>query len=227
MAIHACAAARARRRQLGKLGERAGKISLQSALLDAREDGGRIVTRRLIKRADAYQPLGIGLQTIQETALARRGSGCLRERIGQRHELAPERRRRGQTGRGERLERGERSSIARKLLGGCQLGREGIATLDRRIQCRRRDGESNRPIAGLANAALGKLGLHRADQALERRDPIHRCVEIAGAAEPRHLLRQLRHRRRSRTSLLARIARNEVDVIGATRHHSDFFLEAI
>ena len=214
-----------RRRQFGKLRERARKISLQPPLLDAREDRGRIVTGRLIQRSDAHQPLGIGLQTIQETALARRGSGCLRERIGERHELAPERSRRRQPGRSERRERRERCASPEAVWRPPAPPRRHRHARPR-CKRRRRNDEPHRAITGVADAALGKLGLHRAREALERRDPIDRGVEFACVAQPRHLLRQLRDRRRRGSIALSRASRAMRSMSSLRRdHYTDFFLK--
>ena len=77
---------RARRlRQLGDLGHRAGDIALLGPHFDAPHDRRRIVAGRLVDRPDAHDLFRVGLQPVEDAALAR----CGPDRLGERTASAP------------------------------------------------------------------------------------------------------------------------------------------
>src|SRR5262249_57245542 len=126
--------------------ETAGNIAAQNFRLAAGKNRGRVAARRLVDAADADQFFRVHLQLAKHAFARRRGSLQRRRKVGK---LAREYRGCGHARRRERLERGEEFLLAAERLDRGELGREGLAALDRAVERARGKREPQRTIAAL------------------------------------------------------------------------------
>src|SRR5262245_3800012 len=216
------------RRQLRKLGDRAGEIVPRRHPRGARDATRCSIAFGLADRAHAHQLLGVDLQPLQEV-LARRGSGRTRRSPQRRRKLRELERERADTGhaRGrERFERRELGGIGAKRLHRRELWRERLAALDRGLERVRREGETERAVTarrggGADGRTFGELGFERLVAALKRGDALVEAVEIAAREGSAHLLPKRRDRRGGIVALRARVAGGSGSVVAAAAERAD------
>ena len=225
-----------RRRQLRKLGERAGEIGLRGAHLDARHDRRGIVARRhrAAGRARAFprSPAAGRRKRLSRgvAPAACRSAGSERRQLARRARPPTARRSPRTAPSGASASASPASALAAASSAANGSPRSTVA-------CRSAAATASRTERSprVRRGALGKLGLERLRGLLERSDAIGQRLDLAARDRRRtgrrrgrrRGLRQRGHGRRSGIGARARVAGGGGDLVVAPRHHVDLLAERL